>query len=602
MKKKHFMRKKILSTVIAATLLQPMSTVLAISDSDTSDTGAYQANREQADTASNTTIEPNVNSTSSFSDDTSNTSDANTQVGQDTSEVPTSSIGDTTTSHSSDVNSQVGESSSELPISSAEVTTTNESSEKSEESLTESSFPLYRLYNPGLKVHLYTKDRNEYNTLSQRGWKQENIAWNFSQTNGELVYRLYHPGLKVHLYTKDRNEYNVLASRGWKQEGEAFRSFGSLPIYRLYHTGLQRHLYTKDSREYSILASRGWKQEGIAFYGIGSASTNPPEEPNTPPITTPTITIDKLVASLTTQGIQIQLTAPDNTDFSKVKIAVWSEANGQDDIQWYTPGPDGKVLAAYSKHKDYEKYQIHVYSFETGSARGLTTSTIEVPKPSASISVKKVDALRYNVHVSSLPTYITEVNVPVWSQRNGQDDIKWWPAKKQADGSYVATVSVADHNLESGSYSAHVYGNSLVGNNKQVALAATNFTVNETPSSTGELSISAVNHSDYTFTAHLKNVAAKDGVKSIKIAVWTDEKGQDDIEWLTTFRNPDGSYSAITRLSSHSYANGLYHVHAYIETNKGQTIGIASKKNNCRYQSSSFCHSRRTKPNPGKLP
>ena len=48
------------------------------------------------------------------------------------------------------------------------------------------------------------------------------------------LYRLYHPGLKVHLYTQDTNEYKVLGSRGWQQEGPAFRSHGKLPVLRLY--------------------------------------------------------------------------------------------------------------------------------------------------------------------------------------------------------------------------------------------------------------------------------------------------------------------------------------------------------------------------------
>ena len=80
------------------------------------------------------------------------------------------------------------------------------------------------------------------------------------------VYRLYQPDLKVHLYTKDTNEYKVLATRGWKQEGVAYRSFGSVPVYRLYHAGIRKHLYTKDANEYKVLATRGWLQEGVSWY------------------------------------------------------------------------------------------------------------------------------------------------------------------------------------------------------------------------------------------------------------------------------------------------------------------------------------------------
>ena len=134
------------------------------------------------------------------------------------------------------------------------------------------NIPLFRLYHPDLRVHLYTKDKNEYTVLGKRGWNQEGLAWVTANGEGDTVYRLYHPGLKVHLYTKDKNEYQVLAIRGWLQEGTAFYSEGSLPIYRLYHTGMKKHLYTKDKNEYQVLATRGWKQEGIAFYGLTSES------------------------------------------------------------------------------------------------------------------------------------------------------------------------------------------------------------------------------------------------------------------------------------------------------------------------------------------
>ena len=137
---------------------------------------------------------------------------------------------------------------------------------------------LYRLYNPGLKVHLYTKDTNEYKVLGTRGWTREGTAWITADSGGDAVYRLYHAGLKVHLYTKDTNEYRVLATRGWTPEGVAFRSSGTLKIYRLYHEGLKKHLYTKDYNEYKVLGSRGWKQENVAFYGIDPNAQSPADK------------------------------------------------------------------------------------------------------------------------------------------------------------------------------------------------------------------------------------------------------------------------------------------------------------------------------------
>ena len=38
-----------------------------------------------------------------------------------------------------------------------------------------------------------------------------------------------------------------------------------------------------------------------------------------------------------------------------------------------------------------------------------------------------------------------KVYFPVWSEENGQDDIVWYPAEKQVDGSWICTVNLADH-------------------------------------------------------------------------------------------------------------------------------------------------------------
>ncbi|HEM5070356.1 TPA: hypothetical protein U1344_000735 [Streptococcus suis] len=125
---------------------------------------------------------------------------------------------------------------------------------------------VYRLYNSGLKVHLYTTDVNEYNVLAARGWSQEGVAFK-SAKEGTPVYRLYNEGLKVHLYTTDANEYEVLGGRGWRKEGVAFNSVKEgTPVYRLYNEGLKKHLYTTDANENEVLATRGWKKEGVAFY------------------------------------------------------------------------------------------------------------------------------------------------------------------------------------------------------------------------------------------------------------------------------------------------------------------------------------------------
>jgi hypothetical protein len=129
------------------------------------------------------------------------------------------------------------------------------------------SVKIYRLYNPGLKEHLYTSDANEKNELySKHGWGYEGVAW-YAPSNGKPVYRLYSPQLRNHLYTTDTNEVKVLTSQyGWTKDNGGkplFYSGGKTGIYRLYNASLNgMHMLTTDGNEYKILSASIWDGEG----------------------------------------------------------------------------------------------------------------------------------------------------------------------------------------------------------------------------------------------------------------------------------------------------------------------------------------------------
>ncbi|CAI3308403.1 GBS Bsp-like repeat-containing protein [Enterococcus cecorum] len=64
---------------------------------------------------------------------------------------------------------------------------------------------------------------------------------------------------------------------------------------------------------------------------------------------------------------------------------------------------------------------------------------------------------------------IQSVSIPTWGEANGQNDIKWYPTKRQADGSYQTTVDLANHK-EQGKFFMHAYAATKDGRN--VFLAA----------------------------------------------------------------------------------------------------------------------------------
>ena len=105
---------------------------------------------------------------------------------------------------------------------------------------------------------------------------------------------------------------------------------------------------------------------------------------------------------------------------------------------------------------------------------GLNGRTIDVPKPSAKVTITKVSGTTYKVTVSDIPAYITSIQLPTWTEKGGQDDIQWYATTQNADGTFTRTFSIAEHNLESGKYNVHVYGTSAV-TNSLTGLTGTSF-------------------------------------------------------------------------------------------------------------------------------
>lgn len=68
---------------------------------------------------------------------------------------------------------------------------------------------------------------------------------------------------------------------------------------------------------------------------------------------------------------------------------------------------------------------------------------------------------------------IQSVIVPTWSDKDGQDDIQWYVASRQADGTYHQTVKVSDHKNTTGLYHAHLYYREQDGNLVGAGVATT---------------------------------------------------------------------------------------------------------------------------------
>ncbi|MBM6931786.1 GBS Bsp-like repeat-containing protein, partial [[Clostridium] spiroforme] len=59
--------------------------------------------------------------------------------------------------------------------------------------------------------------------------------------------------------------------------------------------------------------------------------------------------------------------------------------------------------------------------------------------------------------VANNPSGAKKVEIPVWSENNGQDDIIWYEANKDDDTHYSKVISVSEHSKDIGLYDYAAY-------------------------------------------------------------------------------------------------------------------------------------------------
>ena len=180
---------------------------------------------------------------------------------------------------------------------------------------------------------------------------------------------------------------------------------------------------------------------------------------------------------------------------------------------------------------------------------------------------------RFDVVISNVqaPNGVRTVSVPIWSETGGQDDLVWYTANRQANGTYTVNVKAENHKNSTGLYNVHLY---YVQNNGQMTgVGGTTTTVaigkkNQTPVS-ADLTI-AKSEKDGTFTITAKNLQGFDGYKEVKIPFWSHANGMKDIIWYTPTRQADGSYTVTAKASDHENADGQYEAQVFYVDAKGQ--------------------------------
>ncbi|WP_248298010.1 GBS Bsp-like repeat-containing protein [Streptococcus suis] len=264
-----------------------------------------------------------------------------------------------------------------------------------------------------------------------------------------------------------------------------------------------------------------------------------------------------------------------------VLVPIWSDINGQDDLRWYsaTRQSNGTYKVSVNKkdHKDSTgQYHIHLY-YQYSSGRGPIVDAIPFNLPAAQvqgkIQVQNVNAESgtFDVIISNVvgSSSVQTVLVPIWSDINGQDDLRWYSATRQSNGTYKVSVNKKDHKDSTGQYHIHLYYQYSNGRGPIV-----DGILFELPrvSNSPIVQIQNIDSDLGSFEVNISQVAMVSKDQEILVPIWSDINGQDDLRWYSATRQSDGTYKVSVNKKDHKYSVGKYHIHVYYDSYGSKNI------------------------------
>ena len=258
----------------------------------------------------------------------------------------------------------------------------------------------------------------------------------------------------------------------------------------------------------------------------------------------------------------------------EVLVPSWSLVNGQDDLVWHEASrqSDGsyRVTIKASEHKNsLGNYRADVYIVDNANQRHYVTETIvdvKHNKPVGTISVvnNNKDTGTFDVIISDVysPKGVRTVQVPIWSEKDGQDDIRWYEATRQANGTYAVNVQATNHKNSTGLYNIHLYY--ILNDGSQVGVGGTTTTLEFRNAKTKtQTYITNVNSEAGSFTVVVDQAPQGRQIKNIRVAVWS-ESNQGNLSWYNTA--PTGTHTEINVSTvNHKNLIGNYTTHVYVD-------------------------------------
>ena len=267
----------------------------------------------------------------------------------------------------------------------------------------------------------------------------------------------------------------------------------------------------------------------------------------------------------------------------EVLVPSWSLVNGQDDLIWHkaTRQSDGsyRVTIKSDEHKNsLGNYRADLYIVDNTNQRHYITETVvdvKHNKPIGTISIvnNNKDTGTFDVIISDVysPKGVRTVQVPTWSDKDGQDDLRWYEATRQANGDYKVSVKASDHKNSTGKYFVHLYYIQNDGTRIGVGGTTTDVEFRNAKTKT-QAYIKDVNSNNGTYTVVVDQAPQGRQIKNIRVAAWS-QAHQENLYWYSTA--PSGMHTEVqVSAANHQYQKGNYTTHVYVDYVDGGVEGF----------------------------
>ena len=267
----------------------------------------------------------------------------------------------------------------------------------------------------------------------------------------------------------------------------------------------------------------------------------------------------------------------------EVLVPSWSLVNGQDDLIWHkaTRQSDGsyRVTIKSDEHKNsLGNYRADLYIVDNKNQHHYITETVvdvKHNKPIGTISIvnNNKDTGTFDVIISDVysPKGVRTVQVPTWSDKDGQDDIRWYEATRQANGDYKVSVKASDHKNSTGKYFVHLYYIQNDGTRIGVGGTTTDVEFRNAKTKT-QAYIKDVNSNNGTYTVVVDQAPQGRQIKNIRVAAWS-QAHQENLYWYATA--PSGMHTEVqVSAANHQYQKGNYTTHVYVDYVDGGVEGF----------------------------